>query len=892
MAASNTVEATLLSKFEDGVSRGIAQTQKTIGQAFSSMKDAGALFNSGMSGIWGSVTGGLDSYRQRLRQAAEESDSGFAKMGFGAAAFALVVVGAVLKAGQAVTSFLFNLVKESSEALEARMAFDSLTQSMNIQADVLLGKLKAATEGQISNTVLLHNANRVLQSGVPITTDVYGKLVENVFRLAKAAGVDGAQAVQTLTDALIRGNARGFQAIGINISVKDAVSAMAEAQGQHANSLENHSRLQAFYNELLSASGAAVGRLGTGFLTLEDILKQADVTWSGFLGSLGQAIGRSGTLQGLLESLNGEMLKTGMSRNQLDQLTLATNRFVVSFLQGLANVLIILGATITAVEVFWATVKAAFNIGAGAVILVVLALQETLTQFVEVLARIPGAAKLGLTGLAGSMRESAELLKRSLISAGHDTAHAFDGIGEAEKKLDEFGYAAARTAGELSGMEGKILQGTAGVNQHGAAAANTAEQLKKLNEQHQKYAEIWKELSSRSGNPQAAAQAQLFADFSKIDQDLTLKGVEWDGKRNALKQMALRDYYAKLQELQSKAAADAAQEQEVKQKADAAIAQQQTDSAQALAFLDKTFSIQRFKNEQEYQDFLAKCAKEREEQRQKEVSESLAAANVIQRTIELASQGKISPQVGQDALSRLPQTIALLKTKIDELRSRPILTEQQIDDLTKLQTKLDQLNRLTWTPFQHALQTMRQDISQFAQTATESFAAFFSNLVTGQEGAGKKLLAAFIGMIGQMLVHVGIILVQTGIAEIALAQTLVGKLMGASVGAGLKAIAIGALIAAAGGIMEGMASNLAQTSSAGGAASQTGTQQAAAPSQAQVINVAAPRGPQNPGEASGAAGQEPVQVHLKIDAEEGFVVRQVERNVRNNGRLRVVIQNA
>jgi hypothetical protein len=33
-------------------------------------------------------------------------------------------------------------------------------------------------------------------------------------------------------------------------------------------------------------------------------------------------------------------------------------------------------------------------------------------------------------------------------------------------------------------------------------------------------------------------------------------------------------------------------------------------------------------------------------------------------------------------------------------------------------------------------------------------------------------------------------------------------------------------------------------------------------------------------------------VHLKIDAEEGFVVRQVERNVRNNGRLRVVIQNA
>ena len=193
MAAKNTVEATLLSKFEDGVSKGIAHTEQVLASAFNSMKSAGAAFSGAFNGVWGSVVGGLESWQQRLRHASQESDSQWGKMGLAAVAFSVVVVAAVLKAGKAIADFVFGLMKESSQALEARVAFESLTAAMDIQGDLLLGKLKRATEGQVSGTVLLQNANRILQSGVPITTEVLARLTENVFRLADASGADGAQ---------------------------------------------------------------------------------------------------------------------------------------------------------------------------------------------------------------------------------------------------------------------------------------------------------------------------------------------------------------------------------------------------------------------------------------------------------------------------------------------------------------------------------------------------------------------------------------------------------------------------------------------------------------------------------------------------------------------------
>ena len=144
-----------------------------------------------------------------------------------------------------------------------------------------------------------------------------------------------------------------------------------------------------------------------------------------------------------------------------------------------------------------------------------------------------------------------------------------------------------------------------------------------------------------------------------------------------------------------------------------------------------------------------------------------------------------------------------------------------------------------------------------------------------------------------MLVHMGVILIQSGIAEIALAQTLVGRLMGASVAGGIKALAVGALLAAVGGAMEGAASAMTQNSSASSSAASGGsssTQSSSSSSSPVVYMVGAPKGPQTPGQAS---GQLKGELTLKIQPPKGWVAQEVIREVGgNNQQLRAVIQNA
>jgi hypothetical protein len=158
---------------------------------------------------------------------------------------------------------------------ELKIVYEGLTRTVGWHADTLV-RLKSATEGLVGSTDLLKNSNRVMQSGIKISDAQYIQLTENVFRLAKAARVDGAQALNMLTDALIKGNARGFQAIGIHINVKDAISEMAMATGQHTTALQDSARMQAFYNELLQKTGEAAAKLPADFLSFRDALTRLE----------------------------------------------------------------------------------------------------------------------------------------------------------------------------------------------------------------------------------------------------------------------------------------------------------------------------------------------------------------------------------------------------------------------------------------------------------------------------------------------------------------------------------------------------------------------------------------------------------------------------------------
>jgi hypothetical protein len=217
-------------------------------------------------------------------------------------------------------------------------------------------------------------------------------------------------------------------------------------------------------------------------------------------------------------------------------------------------------------------------------------------------------------------------------------------------------------------------------------------------------------------------------------------------------------------------------------------------------------------------------------------------------------------------------------------------TPEWAKPLRDLHLELERLNQIGMDPFHQTMAAMKASVADFAGEAGHAFAGFFADLVSGQENAGKKFLAAFVGMIGQMLVKQGVLLIQAGIGHVAMAS-LFPYMYFLRASDGYKAIAVGAMLTAAGGVMVGAASAMAQTNQAGSAASfQQAVPRPTSGQQVQVIQVGAPGRSQSAGLT--AAQPAPVKHEVVVRLDKGLIAREAAKDIRNNGPLRVAVLGA
>lgn len=895
MAASNTVEATLVSRLRDDLTPAAQRVVKSWQSAMNTMHNAGAGLTSFITNAWASMTGAMEAHGRSLLQRGSEAQGFWNKLGLVGAGAAMIVVGAFIQMGRAALDFIFTLAKETSETLELKLAFESLTQTMGISASVMQGELQRATEGLVSTSVLLRNANRVLSADIPLTADKYTQLVAAVFKLSKASGVDATQAINTLTDALIKGNARGFQAIGLNIgNVKDAISQMAEAMGQSTNKVENAAKLQTFYNELLQTATAAAARNGAEYFSLADAITKAGKTWDRFLEGIGEAIGRSRVFEELLKKLSGWLDKFNWSEESINSMALTVNNWTIGMLYTFGIVARTLAVFVVVWDATWGTVKAVFHAASGAVAFGLFTLQEAIAQFIELLTRIPGLAGTWMGSLAQDMRKLANSLRAQIVDDAKGLWHSFDGFGDNTSKL----WALHNTFGalviELGKFQGLVVKGEAGTRKLAKAGGDGAQDLKKLQEQISAYQDLWRELGRRMADERQGALMQYQEDISKILK-MTDIGA---GQRVLILLRAAEAYQTKIAQINQK-------EQDEALKHQALLAQIEKDAQERradrwLKFWTDVYSAP------------IKAQIEAENKRRNEAEKAMQGVDAIESAVGLARQGKIGAGVGEAALAQADQIRKVIEDRLRELSARPQPDKDELNEIVRLQTQLEKLNRINLTPlqqqmlqlheslilmnkvpmdpFHQALQGMQQHIFEFVGQAGEAFASFFADIVSGQEGAGKKLLAAFLGMIGQMLVKIGAMLIQIGVAEVAAASTMWGKLMGFSAAAGWKAIATGAVLSAVGGALMGASSALAQTNQAGaGGSFQQEVARPTANTQVPIYMVGAPRGAQTPGQA--AIPQE-ILLKLKIEPSKDAVVTYAVEDIRNNGKLRVAVLNA
>jgi hypothetical protein len=834
--AANTVEATLSSRYVDGVSQAFTKTGQFLQSAMNTTAAAASSFSGTVASAFDATMGRFNQWRNHFKQMSEESDSFWKKMSWGAAATALGIAGAVAMAAKAVGGWLLQISKEASELTELKLAYEGLSQAVGWHSETLKN-LKQVTEGLVSSMELTRNANRIMQSGVAVTDALYVELTQNVFRLAKSARVDGSQAMNTLTDALIKGNTRGFQSIGIHLNVKDAISEMAAAAGQSAKSMESSGKMQAFYAELLEQTRAAVAKLPADFVSLEDALTRAEKSWHAMFLAVGEGVNRSAALQAVLQKFSTFLDGFGAKGQDIDNIARATNAFVVSTLKVLGALAQGFAVTWPIVNFFIQACRSGFNALQVAFLLVgttISAVLQGIAQAIDMLTggRIPGLRQ-AVDYLAKTTTSMATVLREKL----NETFSVWkDGWGASGGAM-QFGEWASKTAAELAKLNGEVIRGKSTLQAHGESARGAAVDQAKLNDQVKLFAELQRELSKRLATPEQQAISLWAEQLAKIEQ-LTLISEE---KKNALREAAFKSWVRRMLELQQEA------------------------------------------NNKAYEQW-------------KELQMLVGLGTMDVKDIPRPYQPPQPKNLGDDPAYRsgregdLRRMEELIRLQEALRKSNERNTPNWAKPLSEAHLELQKLNELGMDPFHQTMAAMKNSVIDFAGQAGQAFANFFADLVSGQAGAGKKLLAAFLGMIGQMIVKVGVMLIQVGIAEIALAQTFVGRMMGASTAAGVKALITGAVLAAAGGVLMGAAANMAQTNQAGAAGNtfQSSVPRPLSSGQTQVIQVGAPGRSQDLGGASAATVKH--EVTLKLDT--GGIVKVVKQNIQGNGELRLVVANA
>jgi hypothetical protein len=259
------------------------------------------------------------------------------------------------------------------------------------------------------------------------------------------------------------------------------------------------------------------------------------------------------------------------------------------------------------------------------------------------------------------------------------------------------------------------------------------------------------------------------------------------------------------------------------------------------------------------------------------VTDAIAAANAIASALTRSGLSKLPAEIAGIAQKQIEPTITAIKKQLATLYAQKIISEEQITEILRLREALEKLNRINLTPFEKALQLLKDNVQQVGAETTQAWSQFWSDLVSGTEGAGKKFLAALINIIAQQLEIQA--LDQTAKAIVSFAD---GDYAGAAKHAA-AAVGLGAL----GGILQGFASSLASSKSSSASTGSAGVSsgssgQSSTPTQ--IINVGAVGRSQSP---------LPAQEHkitLDIRPNEAFIVKTVQTNVKGNGSLRTLIK--
>ena len=194
----------------------------------------------------------------KLDDSVAKTGAGFQKLAIGAG---VAVAGFTALAGAA--KIAWGVLEEGAALARSRDQFERLTASIGSTADVMLGKLKDATGGMVSDAELIAGAGQIMSLGLADTEDGVVRLATLTAKL----GWDMQQVILTFAN----NSKMRLDALGLSVTDVDAKMKALQATGMSMDA--------AFDMAVIEAGEEKVLLLGDAALTTEGKMKILQTAW-------------------------------------------------------------------------------------------------------------------------------------------------------------------------------------------------------------------------------------------------------------------------------------------------------------------------------------------------------------------------------------------------------------------------------------------------------------------------------------------------------------------------------------------------------------------------------------------------------------------------------------
>jgi len=396
---------------------------------------------------------------------------GFFGESFGAVTkFTGLAGGAIGAAGAAIVA----LGTHGAEVADVQDAFAGLTAAAGESADVMLGALRSATLGTISDFDLMKMSTGVLSSGLVTNAKDMEILAAGAKMLADRTGKDTAGAFDTLTSAMASGRTASLKQLGLFVDTKTATEAYAKSLNKSVGDLSDHEKATALSQAALGELRKQMDANGAASADFGDNIARGKVLVQNFVDSLSIAIAQSPVVKAGMEAAGKAMAEVfgGKSTDLVKTLADWIGKFAIGVTYvGQAAIVagqVLVQAFYAAKTVIGVVMAAIAGLGAG--------ITEVVSGIAGFLQKIPGHAGW-IDSFAESTKSAAAYMNGLTEGVQEEIKASVQGAlghSAASQALDKMGGVLINVRSAMQAAQGTQVTATEATKQFGVATTEAA----------------------------------------------------------------------------------------------------------------------------------------------------------------------------------------------------------------------------------------------------------------------------------------------------------------------------------------------------------------------------------------------------------------------------------